>query len=92
MFDGSPEQPVALPPSPLEIEIAQEWQAAQLAQKHLGESLQRILDAARADRAEVARLSVECERLRKQLTLFGAELARLKAADCVGFDAPPKAA
>lgn len=85
MFDGAS---ATASPSPLEIETAQEWQAAQLAQKHVGQHLQQILDAWRADRAEIARLTGECERLRKQLTLAGAQLASLGAKpDCVGFDA-----
>lgn len=55
--DGTlPEMP---PPDLLQTLLGQEWQAAQLAQQHVADVLNKIVEAWRQDRMRVAELEAE---------------------------------
>lgn len=69
MFDGANEQPQPHPApvqqDPLETTLAQEWQAAQLGQQHIGEVMGKIVAAWRTARARIAELEVQLAEARK---------------------------
>jgi hypothetical protein len=44
---------------PLMVEFAQEWQSAQIGQKHAAEAISKILEAWQADRSEIASLRAQ---------------------------------
>lgn len=72
MFDGSnqaqsgqpPQQPQQ-PPEAIEIALAQEWQALQLANQHLAEVLGKLTEAWRRDRASLAAATARIAELEK---------------------------
>lgn len=61
MFDGTnhPPPPAPVLPDPLETALAQEWQAAQLGQQHIGDVIGKIVEAWRRDRARIAELEAQ---------------------------------
>lgn len=75
--DGTlpPEQP-----HPLETALAQEWQSAQLAQGHVGEVLNRVLEAWRQDRSELAARAIRIVGLETALDEATARIVELESA------------
>lgn len=71
MFDGTPQEPPrpAQPaqPDPLELQLGQEWAAAQLGQQHVGECIGKIVEAWRKSRAEIAAKDARIAELEAEL-------------------------
>jgi hypothetical protein len=62
MFDG-PQPAAPVEPHPLEVALANEWNAVQLSTQHLADVLSKITAAWRQDRARIAELETRIAEL-----------------------------
>lgn len=64
MFDGSTPKPAGpVEPHPLEVALANEWNAGQLANQHIADALGKITAAWRQDRVRIAELEARVAEL-----------------------------
>lgn len=84
MFDGmneaQPPAPAPIQQDPLELAMALEWQAAQLGQQHVGDAVNKIGEAWRKTRGELAMAAARVVELSAFVAERDARIFELEAA------------